>query len=509
MRHAELDECLEERWLFEAITECYLPLLSVCERLIADNIAPRITFSLSPTLLEMLGDELLRDRYQAHLENTLTLCDKECDRTRKDPVFAPLAEYYRTKLTELHHRYTAVYQRDLCAAFVRLKTHGVELISTCATHAFLPLLADFPEAVKRQITLGIKAFEAHTASKPAGFWLPECAYYEGLDELLAEKKLPYTILDTHGIEGAEPPPPHGTYAPIRTHRGTCYFGRDPASARQVWSSQSGYPGDYEYREFYKDIGHDLPLDYLAPHLIDGKIRTDTGLKYYRTSGSNKEKEPYDPAAALLKAQHHARDFVSKKHKQAESLKDTTDSPAFIAPFDTELFGHWWYEGPQWLEAVCRLCAKDDKLKLSTPSEIITATQPIHEAQPATSTWGEAGFNRYWLNADNDWVQPQIAAITEKTERLLKQLKTGSTDHLHKRAILQALRNTLLAQASDWAFLLHSHTAPHYAEKRLRDHIARVYNLDTQLQKNHIDKETLVALELLDPIFASLHDFQPS
>ena len=179
--------------------------------------------------------------------------------------------------------------------------------------------------------------------------MPECAYVRyGRD--IKEFGLRYFFVETHGINLSFPVPRYGVYAPVYCRSGVAAFGRDPESSRQVWDSHAGYPGNPYYREFYRDIGFDLPLDYLAPCLPGGNIRCDTGLKYYRITGPGEHKEPYQPDIAAQIVAGDAHDFARKRDEQVKYLSEQMDRrPIIVAPYDAELFGHWWYEGPQWLE----------------------------------------------------------------------------------------------------------------------------------------------------------------
>ncbi|MDO9139894.1 MAG: DUF1957 domain-containing protein, partial [Methylobacter sp.] len=192
VRHPEHERFFEENWLFEAITECYLPLLGVLERLEHDNIDYRLTLSLSPTLIAMLHDGLLQARYLAYLQSRLELAEKEIVRTRKQPEYRKLARLYRRFFLHTLNTYQQRYRGDLLAAFKQHQATGkLELITTAATHGFLPLLNVSETAVRNQINTGVATFKAHFGVAPNGFWLPECGYYPGLENALADASIGY------------------------------------------------------------------------------------------------------------------------------------------------------------------------------------------------------------------------------------------------------------------------------------------------------------------------------
>ena len=347
VRHPEYDDFLEEDWLYEAITETYVPLIKVLEGLIRDNIPYRITMSLTPTLISMLGDPLLQSRYITHIEKLIELAEKEMIRNRQHPQFLTLATMYHKRFTEARALFINKYKKNLISAFKDFQDLGrLEIITCPATHAYLPLIRMNPLAVKAQIHIAAEHYQTIFGRKPKGIWLPECGYYPGLEEILKEEGIGYFVLDTHGILNAEPRPRYGNYAPIYCPNGTAAFGRDHESSKQVWSSKEGYPGDHDYREFYRDIGHDLDFDYIKPYIHKDGIRINTGIKYHRITGKTNHKEPYIPEWALEKAATHAGNFMFNREKQIEYISYWMDrTPILVAPYDAELFGHWWFEGP--------------------------------------------------------------------------------------------------------------------------------------------------------------------
>jgi 1,4-alpha-glucan branching enzyme len=373
LRYPEHEHHLEENWLYEAITESYIPLLQVFDTLINDKVDFRITLSLTPTLLEMFSDSLLMSRYQRHMERLIDLAEKEVARCTDDHRVERLARMYRARLIRTKHLFEDRYGGNIVAAFSELAESGtVEIITSCATHAYLPAHMSEPAVVRAQISLAARSFVRHFGKRPAGIWLPECGYAPGMDAYVSEAGIGYFFLEGHGILNSTPGPSKSIYAPVRTPSGSAVFARDPESARQVWSSAGGYPGDPDYRDFFRDIGFDLDYEYVRPYLPGGE-RTFTGIKYFRITGGDDRKEPYVPEMALNKARIHAGHFVDCREHQITELRERIGiAPVVTAAFDAELFGHWWYEGPEWLGAVLRNCASREKtLRLVTPSEYIS------------------------------------------------------------------------------------------------------------------------------------------
>jgi 1,4-alpha-glucan branching enzyme len=514
VRHPEHDSFFEENWLFEAITECYLPLVGMLDRLHSDNVDYRLTLSLSPTLIAMLRDELLQTRYLKYLHSRLELAKKEIIRTRKQPDYQKLARLYRRFFLNALSIYQDHYQGDLLAAFKKHQATGkLELITTAATHGFLPLLNVSETAVRNQINTGITTFKTNLGCAPAGFWLPECGYYPGLETMLADAGIKYFFVDSHGVIDASQPPRNGVYAPLDCGNGVAAFARDPESSTQVWSAKEGYPGDFDYREYYSDIGFELDMDYIAPYILDGTTRVNTGIKYQRVTGENLPKQIYNPKRALAKAYQHALDFIDKRQQQIDRLGAVMDRPPIIvAPYDAELFGHWWFEGTYWLECVLRLASEDSNgVQLISCAEYLERQPPAQIATPAASTWGDQGYSSYWINESNDWIYPLLHKAEREMEKLARDIQGLAVTPLQRRALNQAARSILLAQASDWPFILKSGTTIDYANKRITDHLARFNYLHDSIRKNRINERYLTALEIMDNIFPDIdfRDYCPS
>jgi 1,4-alpha-glucan branching enzyme len=276
----------------------------------------------------------------------------------------------------------------------------------------------------------------------------------------------------------------------------------------VWSATEGYPGDYYYRDFYRDVGFDLDFDYVKPYILDGHTRVHTGLKYYRITGKNADKEIYNPALAHERAERHAEDFVTKRLRAVESQALRMDRPPLItAPYDAELFGHWWFEGPQWLELVIRkICSQPRQLELITPSEYLARHPTLQSATPSASSWGNRGYNDFWLNEGNDWIYPHLHNAAKRMHAIAAEFRAEPAGSLTHRVLQQTARSLLLAQASDWAFIIRTGTAVEYAYRRIRDHLARFHYLERSLREGAIDAERLGALEYMDNIFPDI-DFR--
>jgi len=278
--------------------------------------------------------------------------------------------------------------------------------------------------------------------------------------------------------------------------------RDLDSAKQVWSKHEGYPGDARYRDFYRDVGFDLDFDYVKPHLPSPQNRGFTGMKYYRITGGAAQKEIYKRDVALQAASEHAQHFLGERAAQVQKLAGLLDRPPLVvAPYDAELFGHWWYEGPEFLDFFARKAFNDQKdISLITPGEYLARHPTNQVATPSASSWGEEGYLRAWLNEKNEWIYPHLQVAQERMSALVKKFSKRKSTVLQKRALKQAARELLLAQASDWPFILRAGTSPDYARRRVKDHLLRFIALHDQLTATSVDEKWLAEIESRDNLF---------
>jgi 1,4-alpha-glucan branching enzyme len=510
VRHPEHPEFLEEDWLYEAITEVYLPLLHNLSALHAEGTRPRLALNLSPTLCEMLADPLLQTRYTHHLENLSALAEKEPARMRQGArQFLPAARMYRRTLRATRRLWHEVYERDLIRGFRQLQDAGVCEIMTCgATHGFLPLIST-TEARRAQIEVAVANYQKHFGRRPRGIWLPECAYAEGIETLLADAQLEYFIADTHAILYGTPRPRHGVFAPVKLANGVAAFARDLETSQQVWSSLIGYPGDENYREFYRDIGWDAPLEYLLPHLHAGGARRHLGLKYHRVTGRDvplSGKQPYRPRRARMRAALHAAHFVDERIKQCARQRAALGghAPLITSPYDAELFGHWWFEGTHFLAHVFReLARRRDEIETLSPTDYLAAHPRLQTQRLSPSSWGAEGYYKVWLNDTNAWLYPEQHAAEARMTALANQHPAAPFDALTRRALTQAARELLLAQSSDWAFQIAHVTTVEYATRRFRSHVARFHALASDIERGEINPARLAEIEARDNLFAEL------
>jgi 1,4-alpha-glucan branching enzyme len=504
VRHPEFNDFLEEDWLYEAITETYIPLLDVFEGLERDGCDWRLTMSITPTLAAMLSDPLLQYRYVRHIDNLIALAAKEVERTRWQPELNELARMYHDRFQRARHVFVTQYNHNLVSGFRRFFEAGkLELITCGATHGFLPLMTVNHKAMRAQVEIGAREFARHFGRRPQGIWLPECGYVPGVDEFLRDAGIRYFFTDTHGVLFAEPRPRFGVFAPILCPRSNvAVLARDTESSKQVWSAVEGYPGDYNYREFYRDVGFDLDYEYVRPHLHEMGIRSNLGIKYYKITGRTNHKELYQPRAALDKAAEHAGNFMFNREKQVEWLAGSMNGrpPLIIAPYDAELFGHWWFEGPDWINFLLRKMHWDQQtVKTITVPEYLDRFTKLQVSQPSLSSWGYKGYSEVWLEGSNDWIYRHLHDCADRMAELAGAFPDPGS-HVKRRALNQAARELLLAQSSDWAFIMKTGTMVEYATERTRVHVLNFNTLYDQIKRGEVDEPWLTEIERRHNLF---------
>lgn len=509
IHHPESEDYLEEQWLFEAISETYIPLLTNFEMLVNENVNFRITMSLTPPLLSMLDNKLLQERYIKYLEKHIELAKKEIERTSYDERVNNLAKYYYNRYSNDLHIFKDKYNCNLIQGFKHFQDIGVLEIITCgATHGYFPILYTTEQTVKAQIAVGVQTYEKYLGRKPKGIWMPECGYIPEADKYLKEFGIEYIITESHGILYADPAPLFGTFAPIVSPNGVIAFGRDIESSRQVWSSVDGYPGDFNYREFYRDIGYEADYDYIKPYIASNGVRVHTGIKYHRITGKTDNKDYYNIEWAKDSAEKQAGHFFDSRTAQIENVaKSTQNPPIILCPYDAELYGHWWYEGPYWLYILFKkIYYNKSNFELITPSEYIEKYPIMQECTPCRSSWGANGYSEVWLNGSNDYVHRHLHHIGEKMVELAHTFYS-ETNPLKLRVLNQCAREVLLAQSSDWLFIITNGTMVDYAKKRIKDHVGRFNRFYNELVNGiDIDENFLSVIEERDCIFPDI-DFR--
>ena len=474
VRHPDHDRFFEENWLFEAIAETYLPLVQVLQRLLEKGVPGVINLSVSAPLIEMLSDDHLVNKFSIHLERQKELIEKEFQRNQGTPL-EQLSKFYLDRQKTLIDTWHNRVHCNLLQSFLELEKAGKLNLLTCVgTHPFLPAYQSDIESIRTQLDVTVRCFKRAFGRNPKGVWLPECGFFPGLDKYLAEFGIHYFFVETHGALLSTPTPKYGVFTPLKTPNGVYFMGREQKSSMEVWSRRTGYPGHPEYREFFKDIAQERPRDYLGEYFFAGETPIDTGFKYNRITGSE-QKELYRPWNAMRLVRDHARLFVVNRETTISNLIVNMDGnkAAMLCPYDAELFGHWWFEGPLFIESMLEFAASSSVLEFAGADEIMTQSGDPDLHTPPFSSWGEGGFGSVCINGETDKYYPQsyrLRAMIEHLKSMHKRMdKSSPATRLLERYIKQLQRELMLFQSSDWAFMIHNHSDEGYARRRLDEH----------------------------------------
>ncbi|MGA1874580.1 MAG: 1,4-alpha-glucan branching protein domain-containing protein, partial [bacterium] len=513
VRHPEYDIFLEEQWLFEAVTSVYTQLISLFWNLEREGIDFRMTLSLSPTLMSMLRDPMLQQRYRTHIKEVISFAEREYANSLEKP--------YRYTIEQLLHRFFLArrifetYGGDITRALNDFQNQGkLEIITCPATHPILPFYLHYPQAVRAQIRTAIIQYERVFQRRPQGMWLPENAYHPGLDEFLLSEGIRWTVVNSHGLRQGDTRCFYGIEAPVITRSGLCVFGIDDKTKGQVWCKRNGYPGDPRYKEWYRDVVWDADWDYIPDYFKTAGIRRNSGLKYYRVTGKDvplSRKDYYHPDWAAQAAAEHAAQFVHLREMNAqEFFRNNHRKPVYLSAYDGELFGHWWEEGPYWLELVLkRMLYNQNTVRPITPSEYLSEQHHHQRLNPGITSWGEGDFFATWLEThpdrSNAWIYRHLFRTIDHMIHLASEKKEAAG--LEQRALNQAARELMLAQSSDWGFLISTRQASQYSMMRIRRHIYWAEELLQQIQHGRIDRDRLSTLECAHNIFQEEMDFR--
>lgn len=501
VKHTEYPRFLEEDWLFESMNESYIPLLRVFQKLSNENVGFKITMCFSPTLITMLTSEELQQRFLNYMDLHIELGEKEIERTKvAEPEAHKMAIYYYEKSVK-NLEIFKYYNNNILEGYKELALQGkIELITTAATHCFLPLYRDFDSAIDAQISVGLDTFFKAFGFRSKGFWLPECGYYPGLEKHLEKFDIEWCQLPTHSIVTAKNKVNSYGYSPVNIGESKVKgFVRDWNLTNLVWSNTYGYPCDSDYREFYRDIGYDLPLDYIGSYIHEPEVRVFTGYKYRAITGKSENKKYYDLDIALSKVDLHSDNMLYHIQRKGYMIEPMLEnSPVYNLCFDAELFGHRWFEGILFLEQLLRKSEKIDNIFLSTPSLVARKAVECENIFPNTCSWLYGGCADTLLDGSNSWIYKHTTKAITRMQELANRFPNQTS--LRARFLNQAGREVLLAMASDWPYIMHDRTSSDYARNRIENHIGSFNLAYTNMCKNAVNTEWLINAEKRNSIF---------
>ncbi|MDR1400505.1 MAG: DUF1957 domain-containing protein [Treponema sp.] len=517
VREPKIPDAAEERWFFESLSETYLPLLEMFDRLDADHVPFRMALSISPILCHLCKDELLLKRYLDYTDRQIEFGADEIERTKGNEVLQHLAKRFYDTTLERHINFTERYEKNIIGVFDRYQRKGrLELLNTAATHAFLPFYTSWLEVIQAQFEVAVSSYRRcfssreirRTDARSQGFWLPELGWTPELERFFRAYNFGYTIVDTHAFALSKPPAPYGSFYPARTPRGLLLLARDYYAHRDIVDSECGFLHDGVYRDNYEDVGYELPVDMVRPFTSADQARSATGYKYHALgySASRKGSKPlYDPEKAAQKAREQAITFLDRRTMQFNLAAQFMDEPKIsLCAYNADIFGRFWHEGTWFLEALFREGAKRETIQFMTPSEYLFRQNlmDIEVIMPEFSSEGVNGYAETWLDASNDWMYRHVARSLERMIELADRFPNESG--IKERLLNQAAREILLVQTSDWAKMLYKKEATEYARTQIEMSLRNFTTIYEALASNYISTEWFTALERRHNIFPHIN-----
>lgn len=481
---------MEEEWLMEGVAETYIPLLDMLNELISEGVSPQITISFTPVLAEQLKTSQFKKKFKQYclMKMEYSIIDQS-HFLPKDRHISWLAKLWEDYYFDILDNFKHKYNEDIIESFKKLQDEGhIEIMTSAATHSYFPAIPE-DTSIQAQIKMSIKSYEENFGMKPRGFWLPECGYRpsywwkvptqnhyfskpyprKGVEEFLSENDLRYFIVDHHQMQKAWPPDlnktPLDSYYVIAKRlpkRPVSVLARDVSISQQVWQHEVGYPGDGLYLDFHKK-------------------HAGGNLRYWRITDRKLDmayKKKYYPDEALLKrVKNHAGHY---KWLIAQSLRanyyNTGRAKMLMTAFDTELFGHWWFEGPRFLYYLIKWINADPNIKTETCSDYLDRSPSYNWIALPESSWGANFDNSTWINRELDWVWDKIVWAEREMQYLAKEFAHRKDDENLMRILKQAIRELMILEASDWEFMITNWSTRDHAEYRVMSHYNNFYRL---------------------------------
>jgi len=541
-----------EAWIYEAVCECYIPLLNVIEDAAKQGIAAKFTIDISPILCEQLEQEDFKDGFIKYCDDNINAANqdkKEFIANGSNRNMIDLADFWINWFKERKEEFIKRYKKSIIKAFKKLQDKNLIEITTCgATHGYFPLLG-LDESIHLQVETAKLNYMKHFEKPPKGIWLPECAYRpsydwktyfeieglsyphkrKGVEQILSEHDIKYFFTDEKFIRELQPLGKFDSYENKQFHRiGSEGFREEPwnfhadplnifnvaskgqeengtavAFARHrnlcmlVWSGEIGYPAEGDYLDFHKK-------------------HANSRLRYWSVTNTKIDmayKRQYSPDSVWEKLDLQSNHFIHHIENTVNYYKNMTGKNSVITlSFDTELFGHWWFEGPMFLKYLIEGLNKSPWIELKTANEVIEDTQPKDVIAINEGSWGVNNSHEVWINEGNKWVWEKIYHAELRFAKIMLQVEHSKLNNTLQRIINQTMRELLLMQASDWPFLIYTEQARDYAEHRFHCHeddynklceIAERLIAEGKWQLKKAEKELLETCENRNDVFAKM------
>lgn len=506
VHHQEGAQNGEERWFFESLSETYIPLLQVMDRLDRDRVPFRLGIALSPLLCQMLRDEALIKEYLRHITRQVEFGLRELDRTAEDAALNGQARRLYEQVLDRRFAFVEQYRKNILKVLEGYQRKGrVELLTTAATYGFLPFYTANPESVQAQFEVALSSYRANFGRHPHGFWLPELGWAPELERYLRAYTIGYTIVNTHALLLGNPPAQKGSFYPVKTPQGIFVYAKDHFAYQDIADRERGRTYHPLYRDNDADAGYELEAEHVAAFLDPQGRRTPTGYKYRTIGDWRGKKQVYDPQRASEQVQKQVKAFLADRIEGLHAAQQyMTETPISVCAYNADAFGRLWYEGPEFLETLFREGAKIPQIQFLTPAEYLYKQDLslLQTVMPCFSSGGRNGYAQTWLDASNDWIYRHTARSLDRMTELAERFpdETG----LKERALNQAAREILLVQSSDWTKMLYREEHEDFARTQIEENLRNFTTIYEALGSNYISTEWLTAVERRHNLFPGIN-----
>ena len=497
----DLSQSGEEGRFFESVSETFLPLLGVFDRLENDHIPFRLGLAISPILCHMLSDEHMIKKYVYYTDKQIEFGKQEIERTAGQDDLRELAEIYYNRILDRRIAFTERYGKNILKALDFYRRKGrVEILAGSATNAFMPFISHNTESLQAQMEIPMAGYRRLFGSPPQGFWLPALGWSSAMEAYLRAYNISYTIVDSHGLLFGNPLPQKGSFYPVKTPNGIFILARDFYAVHEI----EKFSANDLYLDNDRDVGYELPSEIVSQFLSAEGERRRTGYKYWARDSRGRN-TVYNPQTACDMAAGHARQFLENTiARLEEASKYMEEAPLCLYAQNADYFGRCWHEGPHFIESLFRMASGYRDFQFLSPSEYIFK-QNLSSFQvvvPEFSSWGFNGYAETWVDVSNDWIYRHLIRSMERMTELAERFPDDTG--LKERALNQAAREILLAQSSDWPALLYRQDSTEYARTQAENALRNFTTIYEALGSNYISTEWLTTLERRHNLFPNIN-----
>lgn len=491
IRHIDEDRDYgpENDILFSAISQTYLPLVNLLNKLKDDGISFKISLVLSPILCSLLSDAIIQEQYIQWLDRRIAFGEKEVLRLKGDSLLLKNAEACLEKAKQDKIDFEECYNRNLLREFSRLaKSGNVELLATAGSYAFLPHYSDMTEVLNAQIETGIYSHKYFFGSAPEGFWLPYMGYSDGIEKNLRSYGINYTILDSHGILFSKETPDFGIFKPVRSNNSLVLFARDEETPSDIENPEFGYMNNPVYKAQNRDVCFELSSSEIMDFIPENKARANSLYRYWAREKENSV--VYDKSIALEQAKKDAISFLTaKNNKLNEAAKLVDGDVSLVCTLDASVLGQDWAEGIYWLENVIR---ENKESSFVSCSSLIVNQFKLPKITPYVSANSGTGYGEDLLDSSNSWMIRYTRKMGERMVDLAERFPSDTG--LKARLLNLGAKELMLAQSAEWPKMIHDGNFPEYVEDYFKSCVLAFTAVFDSLGSNTVSTEWLTSLE---------------